>query len=133
MNDRTFNAKPTSESTNETFVVKNWPETPEEAIKAWGAKRVQFCIDGTSAQVQAQGKYRTLRTRKEDPLTAQKAALEMAGYKPSDGARERLTAGEKMKRQAQAVPLAERITAFIEMGLTKDEATKAATRLEAKE
>jgi hypothetical protein len=126
---RNFEAKPTKDAISEQFGVDNWPETVTEAVDVWGDKRVQFCIDGTSAIVQAQGRYRTLRTRKENKLSAVAAANEMKSWKPSEGERERLTAGEKVKRGMATMSEAECIQTFVDMGLTKEQATAAAKRV----
>ena len=126
---KTFKIKPKEGMKSEPFTVNPWPQTTDEAVKLWGEKAVMQFINGSSAVVQCAGKYRHLRTLKEDRLNPAQAAEKMAGWKPSDG-RQRLTVAEKIMREAAKVPFAERVQNFMDaLGLTKDQATKAAERV----
>ena len=126
---KVFKIKPKEGMKAEAFTVNNWPETTEEVVELWGQTAAMQFVNGSSAVVQCAGKYRHFRNLKEDRLNPADAAKKMAGWKPSDG-RQRLTVAEKIMREAAKVPFAERVQNFMDaLGLTKDQATKAAERV----
>ena len=126
---KTFKIKPSENVKAEAFTVDVWPETSDEAVELWGEKALMQFVNGSSAVVQCAGKYRHFRNLKEDRLNPADAAKKMAGWKPTDG-RQRLTVAEKIMREAAKVPFAERVQNFMDaLGLTKDQATKAAERV----
>ena len=125
---RTFTVRPTKDADQETFKINNWPVSAEEAIKAWGNKRVLNSINGSSADVQAEGKYRGLRTRKDNPMTAAKAAEEMQDWLPSEGGTRGMTKSERLKKDASALTKVEQLEYYTSIGLTKEQAQAAYDR-----
>jgi len=110
----------------ETFTVDDVPQNGTEADKIWGAKKTAHAINGTSFKVQAQGHYRGLRNREENPLTASRAAVEMKTYTPSEGGSRGMSKGEKVARALAAIPFVERVQVLVDLGLSKQDAEKAA-------
>lgn len=78
------------------FVVNNWPTSLDDAIAIWG-EDVVWSMAERAGVIQAQGAWRNLQRRKNEPLTDRKATEAMKDWRPSSE-RKRLDPVEKTKR-----------------------------------